>query len=887
MHRATTILPLLLLLSATGACESLPELTRNTCGNRIIERGEDCDGAPIGNNTCNSACRLECGADLSCPPGWGCGADNLCREPNGGLAPLGSPVGLTATQLFSADFDGDRRNDLLAVNGVNIAVAPVDADGLLPTPTSIAVTGVNDAPNVPAVGDLDGDGQADLFIRSPFGLTLLRGQADRTFVPGQFNRLAGDLLGADLDPDDEVLWTDVDPRPGAEGFELLAVRGDGIYMLRNEHPDFEGLLPLKLYEWEGPKPHVSYERTYNASFILAAEGETQVTLVPVYNPLSGELNLGPTDQVTYTVTTPGPIGGPARLQVTGLENNSNHPSLVVTGEPDGSTPRLYVALCIDPFNFSYHSARTLDPPLLGDPQLEPDMTAVEATITVRNPDPEGDPLPLEGKPLFVGGIDNRDYDVDLVLDRGIFRTVCDEIGACELPAVQGDPLNLVVEPWLRPLSQEGWTFARVVSTNPEFSSFNDSNDLVLGEPGGGFTYVRRAQSTLPLARFIPSQSEITDMAFADVDGDNRLDFLFSQRSARAVGDEPLESLHVSFGSISKLIPTEPFLDLGDALSVDQILPILFEDTETPDGIYDFIVRTTTDEGPSALQFRGSLDRILQSPLDLPSVCLSLAGIETGAERLVAMGDFDGDASTDLAIVFRTPDGNVLYSATPTGSVSNAVCTSLAGPAPITLSDTDEARMAPVDLDGDGTQELAILSLVDGAETTLTLASQAGGEWTTTEVPLSGRFLGMKTTDLGLAGGLGDDLVLWTDEGVWILWNDGTGTLSTSNASYSPVTGVPCTDRGLEVTMGPPTAVAPAQLDAGVVRELLVASDNDTLSLSLNPETRALENPICASNLLRGGAAALLSDDVDGDGVDDLVVSRAGGTRVLAGIPVNP
>ena len=43
---------------------------------------------------------------------------------------------------------------------------------------------------------LGGDGQADLFVRSPVGLTLLRGQSDRSFVPGQFSRIAADVLDA-------------------------------------------------------------------------------------------------------------------------------------------------------------------------------------------------------------------------------------------------------------------------------------------------------------------------------------------------------------------------------------------------------------------------------------------------------------------------------------------------------------------------------------------------------------------------------------------------------------------------------------------------------------------------------------------------------------------
>ena len=55
--RARFVLPWLSLL-ALASCADLQTLTRNVCGNGIIERGEDCDGIGIDQNTCNAACRL-------------------------------------------------------------------------------------------------------------------------------------------------------------------------------------------------------------------------------------------------------------------------------------------------------------------------------------------------------------------------------------------------------------------------------------------------------------------------------------------------------------------------------------------------------------------------------------------------------------------------------------------------------------------------------------------------------------------------------------------------------------------------------------------------------------------------------------------------------------
>ena len=60
---------------ALSACEDLPKLEGDICGNGVIEKGEDCDGVGLGENACNALCRLECTADRACPTSFGCGSD--------------------------------------------------------------------------------------------------------------------------------------------------------------------------------------------------------------------------------------------------------------------------------------------------------------------------------------------------------------------------------------------------------------------------------------------------------------------------------------------------------------------------------------------------------------------------------------------------------------------------------------------------------------------------------------------------------------------------------------------------------------------------------------------------------------------------------------------
>src|ERR1700722_5978533 len=73
-------------------CSNLPAIAADTCGNAVIDPGEDCDSFPVAPGTsCRppgspvGECRLDCtaGAGNVCPSGWGCGVDGICREPSG------------------------------------------------------------------------------------------------------------------------------------------------------------------------------------------------------------------------------------------------------------------------------------------------------------------------------------------------------------------------------------------------------------------------------------------------------------------------------------------------------------------------------------------------------------------------------------------------------------------------------------------------------------------------------------------------------------------------------------------------------------------------------------------------------------------------------------
>jgi hypothetical protein len=235
-----------LTLSFAVGCESLPELARDVCGNHVIEKNEDCDGAGIGENTCNESCRLTCTADLECPEGWGCGVDELCRQPSGYVEFFGGALALPADSLSLADFDGDGRSDVLASQDSTLTLAYVDSGGLLPNTRSLSFEPIDEFPDLAGFGDLNDDGTADLAVRVGEGVGVLQGSAEKSLLPYPFLR----ALPEGYESGDQLLLANIDKRSDALGDELLAIRSDGLYLLQTLAEDFP-TLPIRLFEWSG------------------------------------------------------------------------------------------------------------------------------------------------------------------------------------------------------------------------------------------------------------------------------------------------------------------------------------------------------------------------------------------------------------------------------------------------------------------------------------------------------------------------------------------------------------------------------------------------------------------------------------------------------------
>ena len=124
-------------------CAELPDIDRNVCGNGAVEKGEQCDGVAVDGVPCYSSgvaqCHLDCsGTDHKCPTGFRCGADDVCRQPSGSFQLQSIDVGGEAQRLDTGDFDGDRRSDLVSIGSASTSIRFFDASGSASSPLLVS-----------------------------------------------------------------------------------------------------------------------------------------------------------------------------------------------------------------------------------------------------------------------------------------------------------------------------------------------------------------------------------------------------------------------------------------------------------------------------------------------------------------------------------------------------------------------------------------------------------------------------------------------------------------------------------------------------------------------------------------------------------------------------
>jgi hypothetical protein len=151
-----------LVLHHAAGCEVLDPLNAG-CGNGVLDPGEDCDGnfpgqaVPCREPVAESSCRFDCSEDGTCPAGFGCGADGVCRRPTGTFAMSVGPLGGRTSHIVVSDVDADGRDDLVhaGLEGL-VGLYYFDEDASVELEIGLPSF------TAPALADLTGDGLVDL-----------------------------------------------------------------------------------------------------------------------------------------------------------------------------------------------------------------------------------------------------------------------------------------------------------------------------------------------------------------------------------------------------------------------------------------------------------------------------------------------------------------------------------------------------------------------------------------------------------------------------------------------------------------------------------------------------------------------------------------------------
>jgi hypothetical protein len=224
----TRLVVVLVAAALQSSCLLLPGYQESGCGDSILGVEEDCDGRhdPAG-GTCGEpaseqACHYVCGGedDVACPAGWGCGLEGRCYQPRGDFEDPDTSMLLPIRVSAVSDIDGDGYADLLGNNDTTLSVRFSDGEGKFGDDLLMSIP----RPTGPVwFAQLDQDSLTDVLI--PLGPALLAfaGQSTRELDSFLFPSVT---FPASLDAAvGAVVETE---RPGLiADSEMLIIRDDG------------------------------------------------------------------------------------------------------------------------------------------------------------------------------------------------------------------------------------------------------------------------------------------------------------------------------------------------------------------------------------------------------------------------------------------------------------------------------------------------------------------------------------------------------------------------------------------------------------------------------------------------------------------------------------
>jgi hypothetical protein len=866
---AVAALALALALAAPApGCASLPDLAAGTCGNHVVEANEDCDGFALdATSVCiekgaAGQCHLDCapradGSRPSCPAGWGCGVQGLCRPPTGEFEASPELAVGGASLLMTGDFDGDGRADVLdletpGIRGVTkLRLHYFDGDGnpgetrAFPKPLYAPV--ITRPPEM---------GKSNIvFCDARFSVSVLLGQGDRSFVPEAFSayRLSGALVRMiavrDLPIGDASAVVVLTTIGGVPGFYVF----DQGSSLRHQG-DLPG--PLEALVGEPVTGDVIEDPATSPcrELVLAVRGATAFSMVDTCTrgPDGGDV-VWRDAVVASTITLDPPMPIDAAPILVDLNADGHLDVLVGAGGKPDDVP--YVA---------WGDGRGLT------------ATAVPYRLELANPQAVSPDIPM---PLAAGDV-TGDGVVDFVLADGLLVSM-------PAPSGAGPPVYAPV----RLLDPAHWTTARIADLNG-----NGKPDVVAASSehlGIDFFNGTGTPNLLPFS--LPTSGKVAYLAATDLDGDLIDDLAFVESAS---AETERDTLRVAFGNPNGA--PEPAVPVARIAHIEQ-LGVLREF-----GRGNLVV-ASTESGPTGTDsvlavLAGSGDRLPFAPYRLIGV--SPTGMLTESPALgVTVGAFSGGGQDQVMALatqgnpqlddyqfwllpgLQNSDGRAVDLGGHLDPRLQPLYVEGPGPDPATGMGADLGLSllgAAADLDGDGRSEaLWMMAADDTTRCGLLIVDAPAGDGGSSEIAMRDPIILDAPCQHGQllpvdADGDGHvDVALLTgaagqaERQLLVLWNDGTGGLDSDH-----VTTV-LDDRGEpspgQFTVLPATASRPLGFayvtDRGVFR---VAATRRG--------ARDFGAPEVIAEIPQG--TGIVAADVNGDGVLDLAVAVAGNLRVL-------
>ncbi len=853
MRLAVTIFGLATaIIVAATSCASLPPLGTG-CGNKVIDDGEDCDGnyGDASGGVCiapgqPSQCHFSC-LDSPCPAPFTCGGiDHVCRRPAGTFTTSASIAGEASRRVMLGDFDGDLAQDVVTV-GTTSRVHFFDGH------TSTEQTLLSSDALLPALGVVTTDARMSGLVTSTYTITdqttklpvtqgnvrVWRGSADRTLLPTVYPDVDLTSYKATVGRAVSALRAN---QVGSDIFALLTINGSTLlYYITGTQPV---VTPFPISPITAPlgDPTMLAGRvavgTLGASscapapftacqaIVLAFSGAKDVEIHSTCDTTFAVNALGPNHEAALVLTLPNndTIAGPAFLVATAST----------------TAPSLYVVGAKNTYVFPPDST-----------QCSLDASKVTSVSSIGTTE----------KPLAIGFIDDEQTFIDWVSTTGIHVD-------------NGSGIVTTLPP-----SNTMWTDAVIGDLN-----LNGLPDVV-AVAQGSIDFYNGTGSVLLNGSHITLDGNATHMAIGDFDGDFVDDVVVSTR-----GDSTglsTDSIDIAFGTFTGF-PAQP-LSVGRLTNVEQLEPAFFDYrlTGTPDLVNTlFAIGDDSKNDLSVSILEGSPDRLINSPYFLVDGQTSLVATVVGTFD-VANPVHAGIAGLSASLLgpglWYTPmtgDAQIDLTNASTSKLPDGVALALNGPA------FDRSGLAAIDVGGAAGQELLVVQ--PGAFFLTHVGTPTSGTWPSLayesleNVQAGDKGILVRVADVDDDGD--DDAIIEYVDGATsklaarIVLNAMNGTLSFNNAAAPPlpdgtlaVTTIHSSKDGkTQLIALAPSGVYLAQMSNGVLGPWSASPVIDLSKLA------ALSTPVAVRDVIAG--------DVDGDGVDDVVIATSKGFMVYFGDP---